>query len=174
LITAGFLHAGFLHIAMNSWALFDLVGEVEQFYGTSRLIVAYVFSTFTGFWLSVIWSPQSLSMGASAACFGLIGIMLAMGLRRNDPLARAVRSYYQRWAIYGLIFSLAPFFRVDIAAHIGGLIGGFLIGWLGGLPSVPGSPRETLWKVLAGIAVAVTLYAFLQDYFSFRALLRQL
>jgi rhomboid protease GluP len=174
LITAGFLHAGFLHIAMNSWALFDLVGEVEQFYGTSRLIVAYVFSTFTGFWLSVIWSPQSLSMGASAACFGLIGIMLAMGLRRNDPLARAVRSYYQRWAIYGLIFSLAPFFRVDIAAHIGGLIGGFLIGWLGGLPGVPGSPRETLWKVLAGIAIAVTLYAFLQDYFSYRALLRQL
>jgi rhomboid protease GluP len=174
LITAGFLHAGFLHIAMNSWALFDLVGEVEQFYGTSRLIVAYLFSTFTGFWLSFIWSPQSLSMGASAACFGLIGIMLAMGLRRNDPLARAVRSYYQRWAIYGLIFSLAPFFRVDLAAHIGGLIGGFLIGWLGGLPGVPGSPRETLWKVLAGVAIAITLYAFLQDYFSYRALLRQL
>ncbi|HSU33238.1 MAG TPA: rhomboid family intramembrane serine protease [Bryobacteraceae bacterium] len=174
LITAGFLHAGFLHIAMNSWALFDLVGEVEQFYGTSRLIVAYIFSTFAGFWLSLMWAPQSLSLGASAACFGLIGIMLAMGLRRNDPLARAVRVYYQRWAIYGLIFSFAPFFRVDIAAHIGGLIGGFLVGWIGGLPGVPGSPRETIWKVLAAFAILVTLYAFAQDYISYRALLRQM
>ncbi len=175
LITAGFLHAGFLHIAMNSWVLFDLVGEVEQFYGTTRLIVAYIFSTLIGFWLSLLWKPQSLSIGASAACFGLIGIMLAMGLRqRHDPLARSIRVFYQRWAIYGLIFSLVPFFRIDLAAHIGGLIGGFVIGWVGGLPGVPGSPRETLWKVLAGIAIAATLYAFLQDFISFRTLVRQM
>ena len=93
LITAGFLHGGFWHIAMNSYALFILVTEVEQFYGTSRLIVAYVFSTFTGFLCSLLWSPASLSLGASAACFGLFGIMLAMGLRqRSDPLTQAVRA----------------------------------------------------------------------------------
>ena len=83
LITAGFLHAGFLHIAMNSYTLFILVTEVEQFYGTSRLIVAYVFSTFTGFLFSLLFSPRSLSLGASAAAFGLIGIMLAMSIRRR-------------------------------------------------------------------------------------------
>src|SRR5581483_451007 len=52
LITAGFLHGGFWHIAMNSWSLFILVTEVEQFYGTSRLIVAYIFSTITGFYFA--------------------------------------------------------------------------------------------------------------------------
>lgn len=171
LITAGFLHAGFFHIAMNSWALWVLIGEVEQFYGTSRLIVAYVFSTFTGFLLSLLWS-RSLSLGASAACYGLIGIMLAMGLRRNDPLSLAVRAYYRQWVIFGLLLSLLP--GVDIAAHIGGLAGGFLVGLVAGLPGLPNSPREMVWKAMAGLAIAVTLYAFWQDYISYHALLRQI
>jgi rhomboid protease GluP len=172
LITAGFLHGGILHIAMNSWALFDLVGEVEQFYGTSRLIVAYIFSTITGFLLSLLWNPRVPSIGASAACFGLIGIMLAMGLRRrSDPMAQAVRAYYSRWAIYALVFSFLP--GIDIAAHIGGFVGGFLIGLLGGLPGLPNTPRETIWKVLAGLAIALTLYAFWQDYRFFSVFTRQ-
>lgn len=174
LITAGFLHGGFLHIAMNSWVLFDLVGEVEQFYGTNRLIVAYVFSTFTGFLLSLLWRPGVPSLGASAACFGLIGIMLAMGVRRrSDPLAQAVRAFYGRWAIYALLFSFLPGFGIDIAAHVGGLAGGFLIGLVGGLPGLPNTSREVTWRILAGIAIAITVYAFWQDYRSFEALLRE-
>ena len=172
LITAGFLHGGILHIAMNSWALFDLVGEVEQFYGTSRLIVAYIFSTITGFWLSLLWHPSAPSIGASAACFGLIGIMLAMGLRqRSDPMAQAVRAYYGRWAVYALIFSFLP--GIDIAAHIGGFAGGFFIGLVGGLPNLPNSPRETVWKVLAGLTIAITLYTFWQDYRFFSIFAKQ-
>ena len=174
LITAGFLHGGFLHIAMNSWVLFDLVGEVEQFYGTSRLIVAYIFSTFAGFLLSYMWHPGAPSVGASAAAFGLIGIMLALGLRqRSDPMAQAVRSYYGRWAIYAIVFSFLPN-GIDIAAHFGGLAGGFVVGWLGGLPGRPGTPTETVWKTLAGIALAVTVYAFFMDFLSFRMLVPQL
>ena len=175
LLTAGFLHGGFLHIAMNSWVLFDLVSEVEQFYGTNRLVFTYVFSTITGFFLSNWWHPGSISVGASAACFGLIGIMLAIGLRqRADPMTQAVRSYYRRWAIYAVVFSFLPGFNTDIAAHIGGLIGGFVVGLVAGLPGLPNSPRETLWQILAGLAVAVTLYAFVQDYLSFTALTHQM
>ena len=97
LITAGFLHGSLLHIAMNTWVMFDLVAEVEQFYGTSRLVLFYIVSTFTGFFLSLKWAPMTLSIGASAACFGLIGAMMALGLRRDHPLAQAIRSYYRRW-----------------------------------------------------------------------------
>ena len=176
LLTAGFLHGGFLHIAMNSWVLFDLVGEVEQFYGTSRLIFVYVFSTVTGFWLSLFWSPGVPSVGASAACFGLIGIMLAMGLRqqRSDPMAQAVRNYYGRWAIYAVIFSFLPGFNTDIAAHVGGLAGGFAVGFAAGLPGLPGTTREKVWNALAALAVLATLYAFLQDFLSFQAIAHQL
>jgi rhomboid protease GluP len=172
LITAGFLHGGFVHIAMNSYALWILVTEVEQFYGTSRLVVAYVVSTFTGFLCSLFFSP-AYSLGASAAAFGLIGIMLAMGLRhRSDPLAQLVRTQYTQWVIFSLVLSLMP--GVDLAAHIGGFIGGFLVGAIGGLPGLPNSPKETLWKVLAGTAIAVVLWAFFQDFLTYRALIRQL
>ncbi|MBV9265081.1 MAG: rhomboid family intramembrane serine protease, partial [Acidobacteriaceae bacterium] len=170
LITAGFLHGGFLHIAMNSWSLFILITEVEQFYGTSRLIVAYVFSTFTGFACSVLWSPGRMSLGASAACFGLFGIMLAMGLRqRSDPLVQAVRAHYTQWLILGLLMSLMP--GIDMAAHVGGFAGGFLVGLAAGLPGLPNSPRETFWKLMAGLAIAVTLFAFFEDFRSYQAML---
>ncbi len=173
LITAGFLHGGFMHIFMNSWSLFILVREVEQFYGTSRLVFAYVFSTFTGFLCSFYWSPGSLSLGASAACFGMIGIMLAMGLRnRADPLAQLVKTHYTQWFVIGLVLSLIP--GIDMAAHVGGFLGGFVVGWLGGLPGLPNTPRETVWKVLAGAAVAFTVYAFLQDFRSYHAIMTSL
>lgn len=173
LITAGFLHGGILHIAMNSWTLFILVTEAEMFYGPSRVVFTYVFSTFTGFLLSTLWSPHSSSLGASAACFGYFGLMLAMALRRRtDPLAQAVRSHYGQWLIFGLVLSFLP--GVDIAAHVGGFLGGLLVGLVAGLPSLPHTPREILWKVMAGAALAVTLYAFWLDLLSYHALIRQL
>ena len=173
LITAGVLHAGFIHLAMNSYALFILVGEVEQFYGTSRLICAYIFSSFTGFLFSLLFSPRSLSLGASAAAFGLIGIMLAMSVRhRSDPLVQLVRAQYTQWVIFSLVLSFMP--GVDLAAHIGGLIGGFIVGLIAGLPGLPNSPREQLWKTLAGLAILVVLYAILKDFLSYKDLIRQI
>lgn len=173
LITAGFLHGGFVHIAMNSWTLLILVTEAEQFYGTSRVVFTYIFSTFTGFWLSTLWSPHSSSLGASAACFGYFGLMLAMAVRRRtDPLAQAVRAHYGQWLLFGLVLSILP--GVDMAAHVGGFAGGFLVGVVAGLPGLPNTPRESLWKILAAVAVAITLYAFWQDFLSYHALIRQL
>ena len=173
LITAGFLHGGIIHLAMNSYTLFILVTEVEQFYGTSRLIVAYILSTFTGFLFSLMFMPRSLSLGASAAAFGLIGIMLAMSVRhRSDPLVQMVRSQYTQWVIFSLVMSLLP--GIDIAAHVGGLVGGFMVGIAGGLPGLPNSPKENIWKTLAIVAIAITVWAFFQDFLSYRALLREI
>jgi hypothetical protein len=47
------------------------------------------------------------------------------------------------------------------------LAGGFLVGLVAGLPGLPNTPREQLWKTLAGVVVALTVYAFLQDYLAF-------
>ncbi|MEP6715732.1 MAG: rhomboid family intramembrane serine protease [Terriglobia bacterium] len=49
LVTAGFLHGGVLHIAMNSWVLYDVGAQVEQLYGTSRFLVIYFVGTVAGF-----------------------------------------------------------------------------------------------------------------------------
>ncbi len=61
----------------------------------------------------------------------------------------------------GLIYSFLPFFHIDWAAHLGGLAGGFLVGLVAGLPGLPNTPKEQVWKVAAGLAVAVTILRLL-------------
>jgi rhomboid protease GluP len=116
---------------------------------------------------------MSLSVGASAAAFGLIGTMLSLGLRRrNDPLVQLIRQRYMQWLIFSLVLSV--FSRgIDIWAHAGGFAAGFLVGLVGGLPGLPGSPRETLWKTLAGGAILLVAFAILLDFVSARSLLQQ-
>ncbi len=162
LVTAGFLHGGLFHILMNSWVLFDLGSTVEQTYGTARLVVIYFLATVGGFFVSTWWSP-ALSVGASAGIFGLIGAMIALGLRYRTPLGSAIRSFYMRWAIYGLILGLLPGLRIDNAAHIGGLLVGMGSGYLVGLPTA-GARIERLLRWAAVVAALVTALCFLQMY----------
>ena len=172
LITAGFLHGSWLHLLMNSWSLFILVTEVEQFYGTNRLLVSYVFSTFSGF---LRW-PVSLRLilrysALRARRLGLWAIMLAMGIgQRSDPLTRAVRQHYGQWLVFGLAMSLGS--GISLAGHIGGLIGGFLVGMVAGRPGTPGSSREMFWKFAAIIAVAFVAYCWYLDFAFLSHLLR--
>src|SRR3974377_764740 len=80
LVTAGFLHGNLMHILMNSWVLFDLGAQVEEIYGASRMWVIYLLSSCAGFLASAWWNP-GISVGASAGLCGLIGAMIALGVR---------------------------------------------------------------------------------------------
>ena len=157
LITAGFLHGNTLHILMNMWVLFDLGAQVEEMYGTSRFLVIYLVSNLTGFIASMYLLPHSLSVGASAAIFGLIGAMIAVGVRDRSSYGSAIRSFYVRWAIYGLVLSLLP--GTDWAAHIGGLAGGFVVGLIAGTPTLV-TVTERIWQIAAGFMLAITGVAF--------------
>ncbi|MBI4873132.1 MAG: rhomboid family intramembrane serine protease [Acidobacteria bacterium] len=160
LVTAGFLHGGLFHILMNSWVLFDLGAQVEEIFGQRRLIVIYFVSTVGGFMASTLWSP-ALSVGASAGVFGLIGAMIALGARSQSALGSAIKAHYLRWAVYGLLMGFLPFFRVDNAAHLGGLAAGFACAWLAGVPRLISDRREKIWTVLTGLSLALTAISFL-------------
>ncbi|HML16640.1 MAG TPA: rhomboid family intramembrane serine protease [Bryobacteraceae bacterium] len=162
LITAGFLHGGLLHIGMNMWVLFDVGTQVEQVFGTSRYLAIYLISGITGFMASTFWAPAVLSIGASAAIFGLIGAMIAFGIR-DRHIGPAVRALYIRWAIYGLIIGFIGIFAIDNAAHIGGLIGGFLVAYIAGTPTYSAA-IERFWQIAAGCVVLVTLYSFAEVF----------
>ncbi len=168
LVTAGFLHGGLFHILMNSWALFDLGAEVEELYGAHRLVLFYFVSSVFGFLASTFWSPV-LSMGASAGIFGLIGAMIAVGVRHKSALGSAIRGLYLRWAIYGLLFGLLPFFRVDNAAHLGGLAAGFGVAYLAGMPRYETRWSERFWRLAAYGCMLLTAVSFLEMYLWFAA-----
>jgi len=157
LVTAGFLHGGILHILMNSWVLFDLGAEVEQIYGTSRMIVFYFVSTVCGFFMSshLMHAP---SLGSSAGIFGLIGAMLAFGVTDKSSLGSMVKSLYMRWVIYGLVLSFVP--GVDFWAHIGGLASGFIAGYLASTPRARLMWKEPLLRGAAVVCLVLTAAAF--------------
>lgn len=162
LITAGFLHGGLIHIGMNSWVLYDLGAQVEEAYGTARFLVIYFVTSVAGFFASMIVMPNTPSIGASAALFGLIGVMIALGARSRSSFGQAMRAFYIRWAIYGLLMGFIMS-HVDNAAHIGGLAAGFAMGYVVGTPRVMGR-NESLWKGLALVCILATVYAFVQAF----------
>ncbi len=161
LITAGFLHVNLLHILMNSWVLFDLGAQVEELYGTSRFIVIYFVTTIAGFYASALFLP-GLSAGASAGLFGLIGAMIALGVRDRYGAGGMLRGLYIRWAIYAMIIGFL--LGADNAAHIGGGIAGFVLGYAAGTPNAYGGWGEKAWRIAAGVSIAVTAWAFVQMF----------
>jgi len=163
LVTAGFLHGGFLHILMNGWVLLDLGAQIEIVYGPARLIVFYLLTTIAGFLASAWWSPV-LSIGASAALFGFIGAMIALGVANPSSAGRMIRGTYMRWALYGLAYGFIPMFHVDNAAHIGGLASGFVLGYFAGIPARSSFAKERAWQIAAWVSVAIILYCFYLVY----------
>jgi len=167
LVTAGFLHGGLMHIAMNSWVLFDLGAQVEDVYGASRLMVIYFLGTVSGFLVSTFWTPV-LSVGASAGIMGLLGAMIALGVHnRHTAAGAALRGMYVRWAVYIFIFGLLPGFNVDNGAHLGGLAAGFGVAYLAGTPRIATARSERLWRGAAAACVAITASCFLMMYLWF-------
>ncbi|HUS04920.1 MAG TPA: rhomboid family intramembrane serine protease [Bryobacteraceae bacterium] len=166
LVTAGFLHGGLLHIGMNSWVLFGLGPQVEEFFGTSRFAVIYFLATVSGFIASTYWSG-SLSVGASAGIFGLIGAMIAYGMKSNTTLGAAVRGHYTQWAMYGLLMGFFPGFRVDNAAHLGGLAAGFAVAYVAGTPRLTATLQEKAWSAAAVVCVLATVLSFAMMFLRF-------
>lgn len=157
LVTAMFLHASVFHIGMNLWCLFDLGPTVESLFTKGKFIVLYLVTGVIGFLFSLWWSPGGVSIGASGAILGLVGVLIGASFHHGG-LGRIYRAQLWRWVIYIFIFGL--FFAVDNAAHLGGLVSGLLLGYL-----VPqGEPQtrseETLWGTLAVISTLVIVASF--------------
>jgi rhomboid protease GluP len=159
LVTAGFLHGGLFHILMNSWVLFSVGSQTEETYGTARYIVLYFLATIGGFLASTYFSA-SLSVGASAGLFGLIGAMIAAGIRSKTAMGAAIRAQYTQWVIYMVIIGLLPMFNIDTAAHLGGLAAGFGVAWIMDQPGATRRWTDKVWQSAAGISLGLTALSF--------------
>src|SRR5260370_18030222 len=122
LVTAGFLHGGLIHILMNSWSFLTLGSLAEEAFGASRMLVIYFCSTVFGFYLSYLMSP-SLSIGASAAIFGLIGAMIAVSIKEPARYGHMRRTFIG-WAMFGVVYLFLDL-RIDNYAHFIGLVARF-------------------------------------------------
>lgn len=154
--TAAFLHFGLLHLLFNMWALWASGALVERLFGHARFAAIYVVSALVASLASVTWNPLVNSAGASGAIFGVLGAQLAFFLRTRHGIpagvVRAQRLSTLTFMGYAVIFGITvP--GIDNAAHLGGLVTGFALGWL--LAPAPARPG------LAGPAGAAALAAIL-------------
>ena len=161
LVTAIFLHAGLLHIAMNLWCLFDLGPTVESLFSTPKFIVFYLVTGVVGFVFSLFWN-RGLSVGASGAVLGLIGVLIGASYHHGH-LGKDYRSQLYRWVFYifliGVIGGVFGF-GTDNAAHFGGLVTGAALGYV--IPEGEPSTRfeDNLWNALALMAVIIIAGSF--------------
>jgi len=153
IITAGFMHYGFLHLLFNMYALYILGSMLEPAVGRLRFALIYFVGLVAGSVGALILDPNALTAGASGAVFGLMGAaFLVMRNRGVDPWASGI-------AIW-LFLNLAITFTVSnisIGGHIGGLIGGGLAAWV--LVELPDTVRLPHWGADA-VAAVIGIAAF--------------
>jgi membrane associated rhomboid family serine protease len=126
IITAGFLHAGLLHLAFNMYFLYFIGTLLEPAIGKLRFALLYFVSLIGGSFGALLLSPDVVTVGASGAVFGLMGAaILAMRARGIDPMQSGLGITLA--LNLGITF-LIP--GISIGGHIGGLIAGGIAGYL--------------------------------------------
>jgi rhomboid protease GluP len=129
LFTSMFVHFGALHILCNMYSLYSLGPALEYICGKTWFLIIYLVSGLAGNLLT--WASESrshrysVSAGASGAVFGLLGCYLVLAL---------LPAFRSSISLSGILITLAInlFYgisnrRINMKAHLGGLIGGVCI-----------------------------------------------
>lgn len=128
LITNTFLHGGLIHLLANMYGLLFVGIFLEPRLGRTKFAIIYLTTGILASIASLWWHNATVSIGASGAIFGLYGVFVALLLTKVFP-----KDFSKAFLTSTLIFIgynlLAGFTGgIDNAAHIGGLISGFIIG----------------------------------------------
>jgi len=132
-LSAGWLHAGLLHIAMNMYWLYMMGPAITELFGPARTVIIYTVGGVAGFFLSSLaglllyWmplpflQPGAFTVGASAPLFGLIGALYHYGRTMSSAVRQQALSIIVQAVLFGLLIR-----GIDNYAHLGGFAGGYL------------------------------------------------
>lgn len=160
LATSIFLHIGIAHLIVNMYSLFIVGRQLEGLLGKAKYLIVFLGSGILGSLLSIVIN-DGVSAGASGAIFGLLGSLLYFGYNYRLYLGTVLKTQIIPIIIINLFISFM-FPGIDAYAHIGGLIGGYLITCILG---VPGKNRKS--DRINGSIVLTILVLFLA-YILFR------
>ncbi len=156
LITYGFLHGSIIHLISNMYCLYVIGSQVENNLDKKRFLTIYFISMITGGLLSALFN-DGISIGASGAIFGLLGALLYFGFHFRLYLSEALKTRIIPVIILNLIIGFAvP--GIDVACHIGGLIGGFLSAMMVGIPDINNKKDKVNGTILLLIFIGFMAY----------------
>ena len=131
-LSAGWLHAGLLHIALNMYWVYMMGPAIADLFGPSRTVIIYTIGGVAGFVLSSVAGAYlgalpipflhtaGFTVGASAPVFGLIGALYHYGRTVSSAVKQQATYFIIQAVVFGL---LVP--NIDNYAHLGGFIGGY-------------------------------------------------
>jgi len=158
LFTSMFLHVGFAHLAMNMLALWSLGIVLESRMRWPVFLGIYLLSGLCGSLTTALWNRNELmvSCGASGAILGLFGAALAYALRDRTTgrLHFPVRNLMMSLV---LTFAAGTVFSIDNAAHVGGLVCGFVLALVALYSEKLRPAAAAVVLIVAGVITAVAL-----------------
>lgn len=131
LFTSIFFHLDMMHILFNGYALYLFGRDVESLFGHVRFALIYVLGGITASLASLLYT-DAVSIGASGAIFAIFSAMGVYLHRHRHLYGDGAQRRLSQMGILALInigFGLLPDANIDNAAHIGGLVGGFILAW---------------------------------------------
>jgi membrane associated rhomboid family serine protease len=126
IVTSGFLHDGLLHIAFNMFFLYIMGSILEPAIGSLNFAAVYFASLIAGSFGALLFQPNVPTVGASGACFGVLGALIVVAYYRHIPIWQSGLGVT---LLINIVFSLT-ISNISIGGHLGGLVGGAITGWL--------------------------------------------
>jgi rhomboid protease GluP len=188
-VTPIFLHGGIAHLLMNMYGLWVIGPYVEKLYGSAKFVVFWVVTGVAGVvasYLSVqpgihnagplgrflFKSQDALSVGASGALFGLIGVLFVFGIKFRHELPEGFKRAFGTGMLPTILLNIFIGYAVpviDNAAHMGGLVMGALLA-LAVNYKRPGERAgvAVIWHVLQFAALALIIVSFVMVARHFR------
>jgi rhomboid protease GluP len=132
LVTACFMHVGWLHLVWNTYMMFGWCKPIEQELGTVKFVLAYLMTGIGASAVSVM-GHRAVSAGASGAGFGMIGVTLMIFYRHlgswdaffMNPGVLSILRDTLIWFLLG-VFVIRV---MDNWAHAGGFLFGLMAGF---------------------------------------------
>jgi rhomboid protease GluP len=124
LVTAMFLHVDGFHLFSNMWALFALGAGLNNF--PLLFVIVYFVGGIVGNLFSFFFN-RNPSVGASSPIMGLVGFILVISLFGGDYAGLVNLGLY---TIVSFVLAFMPGSRIDYHGHLGGLLGGSVVGLL--------------------------------------------
>jgi rhomboid protease GluP len=164
ILTMGFVHIDPFHLILNMMWLGYTGWNLERALGRVNLLTLYIASIIGGSILSLIGSPQSMSVGASGGVFGLVAASVVFGFLRPDLTPSKEKSLYGAALLPYLILMLFSGLTndgTDNWSHVGGLITGGTLAFLLDPDPLQRRPRWNLRVHISTIVISTALLASL-------------
>lgn len=155
LITSSFLHAGFTHFLLNVFALYILGKFVEGLYTPWHLLLTYILAGAISSLFSLAFITEGISLGASGAIYGLLGLIIVHLLLNKQINVKLVIQIIVIFTIVSVLSMLTA--NINHYAHIGGLIVGALIGLIVNF-------KKATWKVSLISLIILVLFTLFSHY----------